>query len=133
MADLVHDEEEREIREDDDSDDDSEENNEEEGDIARDGEGAENGVVEEYIVREEELEELKAGEVGYIAASIKSLSDIHVGDTITQNLNPADEPLKGYKKVQPMVYCGIYPIDGSQFEALKFALEKLKKVLLLKL
>ncbi len=70
--------------------------------------------------------ELKAGEVGYIAASIKSLSDIHVGDTITQNLNPADEPLKGYKKVQPMVYCGIYPIDGSQFEALKFALEKLK-------
>ena len=70
--------------------------------------------------------ELKAGEVGYIAANIKSLSDIHVGDTITQNLNPADEPLKGYKKVQPMVYCGIYPIDGSQFEALKFALEKLK-------
>ena len=70
--------------------------------------------------------ELKAGEVGYIAASIKSLSEIHVGDTITLNTNPADEPLKGYKKVQPMVYCGIYPIDGSQFEALKLALEKLK-------
>ena len=70
--------------------------------------------------------ELKAGEVGYIAASIKSLSEIHVGDTITLNQNPADEPLKGYKKVQPMVYCGIYPIDGSQFEALKLALEKLK-------
>ena len=70
--------------------------------------------------------ELKAGEVGYIAASIKSLSEIHVGDTITLNNNRADEPLKGYKKVQPMVYCGIYPIDGSQFEALKFALEKLK-------
>ncbi len=71
-------------------------------------------------------DEIKAGEVGYIAASIKSLSEIHVGDTITLNQNPADEPLKGYKKVQPMVYCGIYPIDGSQFEALKLALEKLK-------
>ena len=70
--------------------------------------------------------ELKAGEVGYIAASIKSLSEIHVGDTITLNNSPADEPLKGYKKIQPMVYCGIYPIDGSQFEALKLALEKLK-------
>ena len=71
-------------------------------------------------------EELKAGEVGYIAASIKNLSEIHVGDTITLKNNPADEPLKGYKKVQPMVYCGIYPIDGSEFEALKQALEKLK-------
>ena len=71
-------------------------------------------------------DELKAGEVGYIAASIKSLSDIHVGDTITLNRNRAENPLKGYKKVQPMVYCGIYPIDGSQFEALKQALEKLK-------
>ena len=70
--------------------------------------------------------ELKAGEVGYIAASIKSLSDIHVGDTITLNKDRAEEPLEGYKKVQPMVYCGIYPIDGSQFEALKLALEKLK-------
>lgn len=70
--------------------------------------------------------ELKAGEVGYIAASIKSLSEIHVGDTITLKNNPALEPLKGYKKVQPMVYCGIYPLDGSQFEALKLALEKLK-------
>ena len=70
--------------------------------------------------------ELKAGEVGYIAASIKSLSDIHVGDTITLNKDRAENPLKGYKKVQPMVYCGIYPIDGSQFEALKQALEKLK-------
>ena len=70
--------------------------------------------------------ELKAGEVGYIAASIKSLSEIHVGDTITLKNDSALEPLKGYKKVQPMVYCGIYPIDGSQFEALKFALEKLK-------
>ena len=65
-------------------------------------------------------------EVGYIAASIKVISDIHVGDTITQNNNPAEEPLKGYKKVTPMVYCGLYPIDGSEYEDLKEALEKLK-------
>ena len=72
------------------------------------------------------VEEIKAGEVGYIAASIKSLTDIHVGDTITQKENPADEPLPGYKKVTPMVYCGLYPIDGSEYENLKVALEKLK-------
>ena len=71
-------------------------------------------------------QEIKAGEVGYIAASIKNLSDIHVGDTITLKENPADEPLKGYKKVTPMVYCGLYPIDGSQYEDLKEAIEKLK-------
>ena len=70
--------------------------------------------------------EIKAGEVGYIAASIKNLSDIQVGDTITLKNNPANEPLTGYKKVTPMVYCGLYPIDGSQYEALKEALEKLK-------
>ena len=71
-------------------------------------------------------QEIKAGEVGYIAASIKSLSDIHVGDTVTLNDNPADKPLKGYKKVTPMVYCGLYPIDGSEYENLKVALEKLQ-------
>ena len=70
--------------------------------------------------------ELLAGDVGYIAASIKSLSDLHVGDTITLANNPAKEPLKGYKKVQPMVYCGLYPIDGSEYENLKVALEKLQ-------
>ena len=70
--------------------------------------------------------EIKAGEVGYIAASIKSLSDIHVGDTVTLSDNPADKPLKGYKKVTPMVYCGLYPIDGSEYENLKVALEKLQ-------
>ena len=70
--------------------------------------------------------EIVAGEVGYVSASIKNLSDIHVGDTITLKDNPADKPLKGYKKVTPMVYCGIYPIDGSEYEALKEALEKLK-------
>jgi len=71
-------------------------------------------------------QEIKAGEVGYIAASIKSLSDIHVGDTVTVTSNPATEPLKGYKKVTPMVYCGLYPIDGSEYENLKVALEKLQ-------
>ncbi len=71
-------------------------------------------------------QELKAGEVGYIAASVKNLSDIHVGDTVTLKNNPAENPLEGYKKVTPMVYCGLYPVDGSQYEDLKIALEKLK-------
>lgn len=69
---------------------------------------------------------LEAGDVGYIAASIKNLSDIRVGDTITHKENPAPEPLPGYKKVNPMVYCGLYPMDGSDYENLKVALEKLK-------
>ena len=69
--------------------------------------------------------ELKTGEVGYVAASIKNVSDIHVGDTITLKENKAKEPLRGYKKVTPMVYCGIYPADGSDYEHLKVALEKL--------
>ena len=71
-------------------------------------------------------EELRAGEVGYIAASIKDIADIHVGDTITLAANPAAEPLPGYKPVLPMVYCGIYPADGADYEALKDALEKLR-------
>ena len=71
-------------------------------------------------------EELTAGEVGYIAASIKSLQEIRVGDTITIYGKEADMPLPGYKKVNPMVYCGLYPIDGSEYENLKVALEKLK-------
>ena len=76
--------------------------------------------------RYEPCEELEAGEVGYIAASIKNLSDIRVGDTITLRNSPAEKPLPGYKKVNPMVYCGLYPIDGSDYENLKVALEKLK-------
>ena len=71
-------------------------------------------------------DEIKAGEVGYIAASIKSLSEIQVGDTVTLANDPVEKPLPGYKKVTPMVYCGIYPIDGSEYENLKIALEKLK-------
>ena len=73
-----------------------------------------------------EENEIVAGEVGYIAASIKSLADINVGDTITLKIDPAEEPLKGYKKVNPMVYCGLYPVDGSDYENLKIALEKLQ-------
>ena len=76
--------------------------------------------------RYEPCEVLEAGEVGYIAASIKNLSDIRVGDTITLRNSPAEKPLPGYKKVNPMVYCGLYPIDGSDYENLKVALEKLK-------
>ena len=71
-------------------------------------------------------EKISAGEVGYIAASVKNLSDIHVGDTVTLKEHPADEPLKGYKQVTPMVYCGLYPVDGSDYENLKIALEKLQ-------
>mgnify|MGYP005764716595 FL=1 len=69
---------------------------------------------------------LFAGEVGYIAASIKSIQDVAVGDTVIDAENPADEPLPGYKKVQPVVFCGIYPLDGSKFNDLKEALIKLK-------
>lgn len=70
--------------------------------------------------------EIEAGEVGYIAASVKNLADLHVGDTVTLANNPADKPLAGYKQVTPMVYCGLYPVDGSDYEPLKIALEKLQ-------
>ena len=70
--------------------------------------------------------ELAAGEVGYLAASIKSIQDVAVGDTVTFAQNPADAPLPGYKKVQPVVFCGIYPLDGSRFNDLKEAIMKLK-------
>ncbi len=71
-------------------------------------------------------ESLKAGEVGYIAASIKSIQDVAVGDTVTLANNPAPAPLPGYKKVQPVVFCGIYPLDGSKFNDLKDAISKLQ-------
>ncbi len=70
-------------------------------------------------------ESLKAGEVGYIAASVKTISDTRVGDTVTLAARPAAEPLPGYKKVSSMVYCGIYPADGARYDDLKDALEKL--------
>lgn len=69
--------------------------------------------------------ELHAGEVGYIAASIKYIGDTRVGDTVTNAVNPCSEPLSGYKKVNPMVYSGIYPVDGAKYPDLRDALEKL--------
>ena len=69
---------------------------------------------------------IKAGEVGYIAASIKTVRDTQVGDTVTDAQNPAKEPLAGYRTVNPMVYCGIYPADGAKYGDLRDALEKLQ-------
>ncbi len=71
-------------------------------------------------------DELSAGLVGYIMASIKNVKDTRVGDTITDAVNPCSEPLPGYKKVNPMVFCGLYPADGAHYEDLKEALEKLQ-------
>lgn len=75
---------------------------------------------------EHEVEELKEGEVGFITASIKSLSSVSVGDTITDASDPTDKALPGYKPMKPMVYCGIYPIESNKYPALKEAIEKLK-------
>ena len=74
----------------------------------------------------EPTDALGAGEVGYFTASIKTVSDTRVGDTVTDNDNPAAEPLQGYKDVQPMVYSGVYPADGAKYPELRDALEKLK-------
>ncbi len=71
-------------------------------------------------------EELSAGMVGYITASLKNVKDTRVGDTITDASNPCTEPLPGYKKVNPMVYCGMYPADGAKYPDLRDALEKLQ-------
>ncbi len=79
-----------------------------------------------FIPGENPVQELKAGEVGYLAGSIKNISDVAVGDTITDALNPTQEALPGYKKVQPVVFCGIFPVDGSKYNELKDGLEKLK-------
>ncbi|MDE7234766.1 MAG: GTP-binding protein, partial [Ruminiclostridium sp.] len=70
--------------------------------------------------------ELRAGEVGYIAASIKSIGDTKVGDTVTLAENPADEPLAGYRSVNPMVFSGVYPADGAKYGDLRDALERLR-------
>ena len=76
--------------------------------------------------KEEIKQELVAGEVGYICGSIKSISDIKVGDTITLEKNPADEKLPGYKPMKPMVFCGLYPVESNRYTDLREALEKLK-------
>ncbi|WP_324823808.1 translation elongation factor 4 [Sinanaerobacter sp. ZZT-01] len=72
------------------------------------------------------VKELNAGSVGYVCASIKQVADARVGDTITLDENPTESPLPGYKKVQPMVYCGIYPAEGEKYENVRDALEKLQ-------
>ncbi|HHU73502.1 MAG TPA: elongation factor 4 [Clostridiales bacterium] len=71
-------------------------------------------------------DELSAGMVGYFTASIKNVKDTRVGDTVTDHKRPCKEPLPGYKKVQPMVYCGLYPADGAKYQDLRDALEKLQ-------
>ena len=76
--------------------------------------------------KENEIKELTAGEVGYLYASIKSIEDVHVGDTITLEANPSKEPLPGYKHMKPTVYCGLYPIESNKFEDLRDALNKMK-------
>jgi len=91
--------------------------------------GAEYSVVEVGYMGATNLvpaDELTAGEVGYITASIKTLGDVAVGDTITMAEKPADEPLPGYREVLPMVFSGIYPLDGAKYPDLRDALEKLK-------
>lgn len=91
--------------------------------------GAEFEIVEVGTLSAFNLEKrdaLYAGEVGYFTASIKSISDTEVGDTVTDAEDPADEPLPGFKKVMPMVFAGIYPADGSKYGDLKDALDKLR-------
>ena len=91
--------------------------------------GSEFAVVECGYMRAtsfEPMDCLRAGEVGYIAASIKAVREARVGDTITRADNPAKEPLPGYRAVQPMVFCGIYPADGAKYPDLRDALEKLQ-------
>lgn len=91
--------------------------------------GSEFTVVECGYMRAtsfEPMDCLRAGEVGYIAASIKAVREARVGDTITRANNPAKEPLPGYRAVQPMVFCGIYPADGAKYPDLRDALEKLQ-------
>ena len=91
--------------------------------------GAEADVVEVGIFGAGQFipcDELSAGMVGYITASLKNVADTEVGDTVTDANNPCTEALPGYKKARPMVYCGIYPEDGSKYQELKDALEKLQ-------
>ena len=91
--------------------------------------GAEFNVVEvgrKNAIAMQPCDELRAGEVGYIAASIKNAAEARVGDTITTAENGADEPLPGYRQVNPVVFCGIYPADGAQYTDLREALEKLQ-------
>jgi GTP-binding protein LepA len=78
-----------------------------------------------FKLREVPTKELRAGEVGYVIANMKSIRDIKIGDTLTEAARPAREPLPGYKSVKPMVFCGMYPADPGGFDALRSSLEKL--------
>jgi len=89
----------------------------------KDFEVTEIGVLSPYMTP---VECLAAGEVGYLAAAIKNVTDTQVGDTITNALSPAPRPLEGYQEVKPVVFCGLYPLENSDFERLRDALEKLK-------
>ncbi|MDF9867433.1 GTP-binding protein LepA [Bacilli bacterium PM5-3] len=90
--------------------------------------GAEYEVVELGIntPREYSKDKLVCGEVGWVAAAIKSIQDVHVGDTITLKNNPCKKPLAGYRKMNPMVFCGLYPIDSARYNDLREALEKMQ-------
>ncbi len=79
-----------------------------------------------FVPNTKQVQYLSAGDVGYIAASIKTISDVRVGDTVTSAENPIDKPLDGYKTVQPVVFCGIFPVDGAKYNELKDSLDKLK-------
>ncbi len=79
-----------------------------------------------FTPKMQEISQLSAGEVGYVIAGIKNVSDTKIGDTITDANNPADKPLAGYKEIKPMVFCGLYPVETHQYEDLKTALEKLR-------
>lgn len=79
-----------------------------------------------FVPNTKEVDVLSAGDVGYLAGSIKTIADVKVGDTITSAENPIEKPLEGYKEVQPVVFCGIFPVDGAKYGELKDALDKLK-------
>ena len=90
--------------------------------------GAEYEVLEAGIrnPREVPVRTLGCGDVGWFAASIKSIQDVMVGDTVTSAVRPASEPLEGYRRMNPMVYCGLYPSDAQKYGDLRDALDKLK-------
>lgn len=90
--------------------------------------GAEYEVIEVGVRTPKEVveDQLNTGDVGWISAAIKSIEDVRVGDTITKVDEPADAPLQGYRQMQPMVYCGLYPVDNARYDDLKEALAKLK-------
>ncbi|MGI6092522.1 MAG: translation elongation factor 4 [Negativicutes bacterium] len=81
------------------------------------------GVFRPYL---DNIKELSAGHVGFVAGSIKNVKDVRVGDTITNADNPISKPLPGYRKITPMVYCGLYPVESNEYESLRDALEKLQ-------